>query len=167
MDRQETFNSPPLFCICHQKFSILSLSFLPLPLFEFFLFFMCSTIFLVSLVMSFSFRVFGVSPGIMAESSHDCHQYIVECVKLTSTWLDSSYHSQTFSSEIGRNHFWNWVALWHSRFMRGLCDLCVIEALAQLLLAVDYPHSNHILCQDLKASLPSQVFSNFPQPSIK
>ncbi len=129
MDRQETFNSPPLFCICHQKFSILSLSFLPLPLFEFFLFFMCSTIFLVSLVMSFSFRVFGVSPGIMAESSHDCHQYIVECVKLTSTQLDSSYHSQTFSSEIGRNHFWNWVALWHSRFMRGLCDLCVIEAL--------------------------------------
>jgi hypothetical protein len=90
-DRQETFNSPLLFYICHQKFSILSLSFLPLSLFEFFLFFMCSTFFLVSLVMSFSFRVVGVSPGIMAESSHDCHQYIGECVKLTSTQLDSSY----------------------------------------------------------------------------
>ncbi len=52
---------------------------------------LCSTFFLVSLVMSFSFRVFEVSPGIMAESSHDCHQYIGECVKLTSTQLDSSY----------------------------------------------------------------------------
>jgi hypothetical protein len=27
----------------------------------------------------------------MAESSHDCHEYIGEHVKLTSTQLDSSY----------------------------------------------------------------------------
>jgi hypothetical protein len=41
-----------------------------------------------------------VTPGIMAELSHDCHQYIGECVKLTSTQLDSSYQQNLKKSPL-------------------------------------------------------------------